>query len=187
MTSRTRLSVLTLAAILGTVSLVALPSGAQESDMGMGNGPGMMPAFDTLDADKDGSITPAEMAAYRQAMVAGTDTNADGKLSAEELAAQEMRQMTARAADRSAGMVLMLDVDGDGLLSVEEVAAGPGPARMFGRMDADGDGALSRAEAEATHEQMLGRRYGRGPDGHNGGIGHQGGHGDAMPVGEGSN
>jgi Ca2+-binding EF-hand superfamily protein len=185
MISRTRVSALTLAAILGVVTIAALPLAAQDGDMGMGNGPGMMPAFDTLDSDKDGSITPAELAAYRQTMVAGTDANADGKLSPEELAAQDMRQMTARASDRAARMVLMLDVDGDGLLSVDELAAGPGPAQMFDRMDADGDGALSRAEA--TQDRMRGHRDGRGPGGRHGGKGHHGFHDDAMTVGEESN
>jgi Ca2+-binding EF-hand superfamily protein len=199
MTSKTTLTALTLAAILGVAAYTALPAGAQDGGMGMGMPEhGQMAAFETADADKDGKVTPAEIAALRKANVLGTDTNGDGKLSAEELTAQQVRAMTERATARSARMILMLDVDGDGLLSVEEMAAGPGPMRMFERMDADGDGAITKAEADAATERMQGRegregREGRGhqgrghggKDGQKQGGGHHGGQGSGGGMGSG--
>ena len=101
--------------------------------------------------------------------VAGTDANGDGKLSAEELAAQDMRMMQQMATARATMRVERLDVDGDGLLSVEELAARPMPEMMFERLDADGDGAVTEEEAEAARAQMGERRGGDdgdGPRGH---------------------
>lgn len=173
MTSKTTLTALTLAAILGVAAYTALPAGAQDGGMGMGEA-APMPPFETADADKDGKITPAEIAGQRKAMILGTDANGDGKLSAEELAAGQIRMMTERANARSARMILMMDVDGDGLLSVEEMAAGPGPMRMFDRLDTDGDGAISKPEADAMAERMQGRQGGKGR-GHGGKDGKHGG------------
>jgi hypothetical protein len=208
MTSKTTLTALTLAAVLGVAAYTALPAGAQDGDMGMGDS-SRMPPFETVDADKDGKITPAEIAALRKATVLGSDSNGDGKLSAEELTAQQVRGMTERAAARSARMILMLDVDGDGLLSVEEMAAGPGPMRMFDRLDTDGDGAITKAEADAATERMQGRqqgndregrghqgrghdgqsgkgRGGHGEGGHGEGNGHHGGQGSGGGMGQGN-
>ena len=95
MTSKTTLTALTLAAIMGVAAYTALPAGAQDSGMGMGDN-ARMPPFETVDADKDGKITAAEIAAHRKATVLGSDTNGDGKLSAEELTARQVRQMTER-------------------------------------------------------------------------------------------
>jgi len=72
MKSKATLTALTLAAILGVAAYTSLPAGAQDGDMGMGMGMGQgsaMPDFDTLDADKDGKVTPAEIAEYRKATV----------------------------------------------------------------------------------------------------------------------
>ena len=84
MTSKTTLTALALAGALGVASYTALPSGAQDGGLEMGLADGArMPPFDTVDADKDGKITAAEIAALRKATVLGTDTDGDGKLSAE--------------------------------------------------------------------------------------------------------
>jgi hypothetical protein len=88
----------TLAAALGIGLFAALPSQAQD-EMGMGGqgmggmgggmGGGMMPGgpgagpmfdFETLDADKDGKVTKAEITAARTAHVTAADANSDGKL-----------------------------------------------------------------------------------------------------------
>lgn len=184
MTSKTTLTALTLAAILGVAAYTALPAGAQDGGMGMGMGEAApMPPFETLDADKDGKITPAEIAGQRKAMILGTDANGDGKLSAEELAAGQIRMMTERANARSARMVVMMDVDDDGLLSVEEFAAGPGPMRMFDQLDTDGDGAISKPEADAMAERMQGRQGGKGR-GHGGKDGKHGGGMGNGPAGD---
>lgn len=125
---------------------------------GDGGGQQFIERFDEIDVNKDGRITVEEVTIFRQAMVAGTDTNADGKLSLDELSAQEMLRMTERAQARAARMIERLDVDGDGLLSAAELAARPMPAKLFERMDTDGDGAVSKEEADAARAMMAENR-----------------------------
>ncbi len=151
-----------IAAVLtGTVVLslggAALAQQHEGGMMGHGmGGHGMGPRidFDTVDADKDGKVTPAEVTAARAARFAAADANADGKLDRAELAAQAQKMMAERMAARALDM---LDADRDGALSAEEMADGPGMgSRMFTRIDADKDGALTRAEVDAARENMRG-------------------------------
>lgn len=175
----------TLAAVFGIGLFASLPSQAQDGmGMGMGGqgmmggGPGAGPMFDfdTLDADKDGKVTRAEIAAARTARVTAADANSDGKLSVDEIAALQMAGMAGRANDRAARMVAEMDADGDGMLTVSELIARPVPDRMFDRLDADGDDATSQAELEAMQAQMHDRKQGKRRHGHGGdGQGHMGG------------
>lgn len=75
--------------------------------------------FDTLDADKDGSITRAEWDAAKSA---------------------RMDRRQARMMDR-------LDTNKDGLIQQSELGGGFAD-RLFERLDADEDGRISKAEAE---------------------------------------
>lgn len=120
------------------------------------DGPGPMPMlnFEAIDADKDGSITAAEFDTFRAAEFAKADTNADGQISAEELAAKQLADMTLRAADMAAKMMDRMDANADGQLSAEEMANGPRAPSMFERADADGDGAVSKAEIDAMKDEM---------------------------------
>jgi Ca2+-binding EF-hand superfamily protein len=121
---------------------------------GHGDRGGMfMEQFDLIDADKDGKITAAELAAHRQARFAAADTDADGKLTAEELTAYQVAQMAEKMAARTTKMLQWMDTNGDGGLSVDEMPDGPSP-RHLARLDADGDGAISKAEAEAAVDRM---------------------------------
>jgi hypothetical protein len=137
-----------------------------------GPGPGGMPAFnfDLLDADKDGKVTEAEIEAARTARVTGADANKDGLMSADELAAMHLAEMTERAKAMATEMITRMDSDGDGLLSAAEMATQTGPAQFFVRIDTDGDGAISREEADAAAKMMADRRGG-----------HRPGHGDERP------
>ncbi len=165
------LSALSIAAVLAAgLSTVAFA----DNRGGMGGGMGPMPVFDfaTLDADKDGKVTRAEIDAAHAARVAEADANKDGLLSADELAAMHLKMMTERAKTMAAEMVTRMDTDGDKLLSVAEMAARPGLEKIFGMMDADGDGAITQAEADAAKDKMAerGGRGGKGKHGH--GHGH---------------
>lgn len=137
---------------------------------GMGDGPGMMLNFDQLDADKDGKVTEAEVAAFRTNMVAGADADKDGLLSVEELTAHEVKMIEGVAAEHAARRIADQDANGDGKLSVEEMLAAPLPTAIFDKMDADGDGAVSQAEFDEARAQMQdhgpGRDHGRGSFGH---------------------
>ncbi|MFM7335716.1 MAG: EF-hand domain-containing protein [Tabrizicola sp.] len=124
---------------------------------GEGRGPMLLEMFDAIDTNTDGKVTQDELAAHRAAEFAAADTNSDGALSAEELQAHMMAQMLAR---RSAQMIENMDDDGNGSLSVEEMGEGP-MADHFARIDTDNDGAISKEEAQAASEKMGKRREGR--------------------------
>lgn len=139
----------------------------------MGRGAGPMFDFDTLDADKDGKVTQAEIDAPRQARLEALDADGNGQIGAPELSAMYMAGMKARADQRAAAMVERFDSNADGQISAAEFAAGPRPMNMIDRLDTDKDGAVSRAEADAAQERMQDRRGDR----HHGGRRDGGKHG----------
>ncbi len=149
------LTLLALSAVLaGSASTIAHAEGMD------GHGPMPMLNFDAIDTDKDGKITSAEFDAFRAAEFAKADANADGQVSAEELAAKQVADMTARAADMAAKMIERMDNNADGQLSAEEMAQGPRAPTLFERADADNDGAVSKEEVEAMKGEM-GHRHGK--------------------------
>ena len=138
----------TLTAVAALVA--ATVTSAAYADKGPG-GPGdmLLNMFDSIDTDKDGKITEAEMDAHRSAEFAKADTNSDGMLSAEELTAKQVAEMTEAAKDRAAKMIADKDDNADGNLSPEEMIETV-QDRRFDRLDQDDDGAVSKAEAEAA-------------------------------------
>lgn len=126
-----------------------------------GRGDRLLEMFDSIDADKDGKVTEAELDAYRAAEFKAADANSDGILSAEELTQQHLARMAERAADRSARMIESLDGNGDGSLSADEMDQSA-RERGFAQIDRDDDGAISKDEAEAARERFAdGRRHHR--------------------------
>lgn len=144
-------------ALFATATLADMGPGKR---MGMG-GEMLMDRFDEIDADKDGKITPAELAAHRQARFAAADANSDGKLDAGELTAFHAARMAERMEARTTRMMKWLDANGDGALSADEMPDGPEPDRLA-RLDSDGDGAISKEEAQAAAERMAGHKHRRG-------------------------
>ena len=151
------LSALTLAAFVAAGLSTAAFAGRGD-DMG----PLLELNFDALDGDKDGKLTRAEIDASHAARTKAADTNADGKLSAEELAAMQIKAMTERVTVRAAKMIGKLDTDGDKLLTDAELAASKDRGDMFARIDTDGDGAIIKAEAETARVRMKERGHRRG-------------------------
>lgn len=170
--------------------------------MGPQGGAAFERIFAEIDADNDGRITKEEVEAWKAAQPKVEDTNGDGKISAEELAAPRIAEATKRAQERAARMVAELDTDGDGLLSAAELAQrpmggpegregkGPDLTRIFDRLDADKDGAVTREEAQkamaAMHDRAKGHGKERGPKGEgHGPAGHRGAPGERpLPEGQ---
>ncbi len=161
---------------LVAVAVAVLGSAAIADNAGHGGGgrdmmmgPPML-NFDTVDANKDGKITPDELTAARAAQVKSVDSNGDGKLSVDELAAMRLKAMTEAAEAMAQKMVDRLDTDGDKMLSAAELISAPLPPDLFAMVDTNKDGAIDKAEADAAQKMMMDH----GPrDGH----GKHGGHG----------
>jgi hypothetical protein len=138
------------------LALCTLTANAQRPEGGGGEGRGpegrggamrISPLMQALDADKDGSISEAEMKNAAAALKA-LDKNGDGKLSPEELRPPS-REGEGREGNRAGGdemvtRLMQMDKNGDGKLTKDEL-----PERMAGmltRGDTDKDGALSKEE-----------------------------------------
>ena len=169
----TRISKLT-ALTLGTLAAALVASTAM-ADRGPGadraGGQGPFAAFDfaAVDTNKDGKITLEEIAAHRTAEIAAADTDKDGLLSEAELSALNHKRLSDRAGSMATRMISRLDSDKDGKLSADEMQAARPAQRMFDRVDTDKDGALSEAEIAAAKDRMADRRGGkhrRGGDRH---------------------
>lgn len=151
--------------VLATATLAEMDPGGMGGMAGGAGGPMLLQMFDVIDTDKDGKLSPAELAAQQTAEFTAADSNQDGVLDAGELSARMMARLKDRMAERSQAMIDARDADADGRLSVDEMGQGPG-LDHFARIDSDNDGMISKAEAEAA-------------------LRHKGPHGWGMPGGEG--
>ncbi|WIY25591.1 EF-hand domain-containing protein [Parasedimentitalea psychrophila] len=145
-----------IAVIVGTASIIAAGSVLAKGGPDGPGGPGMRMSFEEIDTDGNGEISQAEMDAMKGARFAKTDTNGDGVVSLEELTAQGVKNVAARAEK----MLKMRDANGDGVLSQEELSKPRRAGQMFDRFDADGNGSISKEEFEEAGKHM--RQRGKG-------------------------
>lgn len=114
----------------------------------------------------DATVLRQDAEAQAAARFAKLDTNNDGTLSPEELAAGRPPRPDGAGRDGAAGteprggrmagrMARMMDTNGDGKISRDEFVAGS--LRRFDMMDADHDGKLTKAERQDAIEQMRAR------------------------------
>lgn len=129
-------------AAIGLAGAAVADNGGMGLMMGGKGGMDLAAMFATMDADKDGKVTQAEIDANRSARVAQVDVNNDGLQSAEELVHMQIAAMTERAATMAVKMVSAMDSDADGLLSAVELAAAKGPTLVIDWLDTDGDSAI---------------------------------------------
>lgn len=175
------------AILISTVAALTLTAGAgaafawgKEHRMGGFDGPrGQMFTFEEVDADKDGKITEAEIAAHFKAKFDAADADKDGSLSAEEMAAQMQAKMAERMTNRAKHMIVDRDGNDDGKLSYEEMQP-KNKGMMLQRLDKDGDGAISTEEFAQMQDRMEQRGFGPGKGDHNGRMMRDGDHDGRM-------
>ncbi len=139
----------------------ALAQDKQGGKRGMGP---MMFEFSEVDTNGDGKLSKDEMAAHAKARFDAADTDGNGKLSAAEMAAAAKKKQEDRRAKMMTKMIERMDADKDGELSFDEMPGQQSRAdKMFSRLDKDGDGAISEEELKAA--KKMGGKH-RGHDRH---------------------
>ncbi|NQW10782.1 MAG: calcium sensor EFh [Alphaproteobacteria bacterium] len=167
----TRSKYLTIgAALLATVAVPALAiahgGGDRDGATTSPRAERMIERFEAMDTNKDGVVTRDELAAHRAARLKAADSDGDGLLSAEEFAAMH----DGGKVERAQRMVRWLDGDGDGKLSLDELGFMGG--RMMAHVDRDGNGSVDKIELGRMIERMARHHGGKG--GYHGG--RHGGH-----------
>ena len=124
--------------------------------------------FTRLDTNHDGAISREEMAAANDQRTAKMfdqlDTNHDGLITQEEIrAAADARR--AEMKEKAAARFKAADKNGDGFLSKDEATAMPMLARHFDALDTNKDGMLSPEEIEAAARHHFAGRGWKGPGG----------------------
>lgn len=167
-------SALAVAAILGS-SLGAVAQGAMPGK----GAPGPRPAegammmispiglgWSMADTNADGKVAAEEADAALKARFAKADANGDGLLSPEELAAAIKAMEEERADQRRLELAKRLidraDDNGDGNASADELRVGRGAADFIKRFDTDGDGTVTKAEYDAKMKALHDRFAKRG-------------------------
>lgn len=150
--------------LLGVALLTAtaaLTAPALAGRGGAAGGPALLERFDAIDSNADGKLTQEELQADRLARLTAADADGDGALTATEFAALH----PAAKAGRMAKAFARMDADGDGKVVLADLPAGnERGGRMFARVDTDGDGALSRAEVETAMAKWAEHRKGKPQD-----------------------
>ena len=112
--------------------------------------------FKAMDRNGDGKISPEEHATQAKSMFETMDTNKDGIVTAAEMEASHSKitgRKEAKTEMTAAEKIKAIDTNADGMLSAAEHANGA--KSMFQKMDTDGDGYLTLAEFEAGHKKTL--------------------------------
>jgi hypothetical protein len=146
-------------ALIAALSFAAMTPALLVPAVAQEGGGGMLERLKMADANKDGSITRAEMNAARAATFARMDRNGDGFITADE-----RQQMADAAAAKGKGKGgagrgdrggAGADANNDGKVSREEFLASP--MRGFDRLDANNNDIVEASEIENARA-MLARR-----------------------------
>lgn len=130
--------VLAAVAVVGGFAAVSLADDTGKHEGRHGHWGRMM--LTEMDADEDGTVTSAEIAAHEAARAAEIDADKNGTITADELIAHHEKIRQQRMADRLKAM----DRNGDGNVSVEEYEAAQ--TWRMARLDRNGDGKIEPDE-----------------------------------------
>ncbi len=120
--------------------------------------------FKETDTNNDGALTKDEMAASRMQRLGGADADKDGFISAAELTEHHAAMMRARQDKHFTGFAGRFDANKDGKVALDEIKSFDPP--FFKNADANGDGKLTPDEMKAAR----GKHHG----GMGGGMHHEG-------------
>ncbi|KQZ12979.1 MULTISPECIES: EF-hand domain-containing protein [unclassified Mesorhizobium] len=136
MKKSTKLAIAFLA-LAGTAGSVAVAA-----DRGDAKGPrhGAM-RFDKLDADSNGDVSFEEFTAAMDKRIGDADADKDGKMTVAEVAAQIEKMRSERMAKR---LVDRFDTDGDGAVTKAEIEAQQ--KKRFALLDRNDDGKIEKSE-----------------------------------------
>lgn len=129
--------------------------------------------FEHRDTDRDGRLSREE-SRMPERWFARLDSNADGFLTPEELAARPLPQGPATERRGGGGEFARLDENADGKVDSREVR--DAAARMLRRLDKNSDGVVSVDELQSAGRMHRGRHQGpdqHGPNGARDGAGTQ--------------
>jgi uncharacterized tellurite resistance protein B-like protein len=113
-----------------------------------------------VDTNADGAISREEMAAHRAQKFTEIDTNKDGAASTEEMLAHHEAKRAEHRKKRGDDHHKRLDTDGNGSVTAAEFNAAPMPG--FDMMDTNADGAISKQERAAAKAKIKEKRGKRG-------------------------
>ncbi len=119
--------------------------------------PDVAGSIQQTDGTGNGAGMGAKAQAARAVRINSLDTDANGKIDAQELSARFMQNAKERSEARAATIVKRLDVNGDEQLSAAELAV---PLMADDRIDSDRDGPMSKQEVRAARDRKMGHRAG---------------------------
>lgn len=133
---------------LSTVALAAIATCVASFPAMAGGGPDCAhKATLTQDVEGNGQLTAATHVASAAKRFESMDTDKDGKVTAAEINGSRGAESIVWANEHisAAGKIRKFDANNDGTLTAKEYA--DGSQKMFSKLDVDGDGVISAAEA----------------------------------------
>ena len=149
-TPHSRLLLAAIVLAIGSTAIASEPASGERPAARAGRSTLMQQHFDTLDANKDGSVSREEYRAWVDHRFDQLDTNHDGSFDADEVATAQ--GAPERARQRAEGLVKRYDTDGSGKVTRAQFAA-----KQMQRFERVGGGADSVGTQQLMHRRGAAR------------------------------